>query len=326
MTRLRSARRSASPLTRVHEMHALAKSLWRRGFRNASYAANVVGVSKRTMRLYFAKLRAGASLEARPRSGRPPKLTPRLRRSIAQIKKRHPFESASFYAANIKHATGVVLSVRSARRLLHQLGYAFVKTKRRSLTSAQKRERVSFATAHLADCWDDRWSFDESTFNLYRLGKRCWVRVSPKDGELEPSLGKQSRKVEKVSVSVVGAITRGRMSALGFLPRNWSAGQLVEVVERDIYPSLRWVVRGRRANELMCDNDGRHHTHVWRDYVARSQLRPLDPWASNGPDLNPIEHVWAWMKDYVEALQPASEHALREAIRAAWRDFPLAAH
>lgn len=312
-------------MTRVHEARTLAAALYRRGFRNASYAAHLCGVNKRSMRRYFAKLRRGESLELRVSPGRPLKMTHAVLLLLARIKTRHPFESALFYTAQLARRTGSAVSVRSVRRALHRMGYSFMKITRRVLTSSQRAERVAFARARFADLWDDRWSFDEATFNLYRLGNRCWVRILPRTGDPEPSLPKMSRKLENVSVSVVAAVSRGKKSALGFLPGGWTGADLVRVFSQDVYTSLRWRGSGRHMNELMCDNDGRHHTHEWRDYLLRTQISRLDPWPSNSPDLNPIEHVWAWMKAFVQRVRPESEHELRQAIRAAWGAYPLAA-
>jgi hypothetical protein len=262
-------------------------------------------------------------LEDKPRSGRPRKNDSTFRRQLGQIKSRHPFESSPWYTVRINLKRRDTVNARTVQRALHELGYGFKIPLRKKLTSAQKLQRCEFARAHLVDTWDNVWAGDESTFNLYREGRRCWVRVSRGSGDIEPAKPKLSRKVEKVSVSIVAAISNGKKSDLAFLPKNWRASELVKSFDADVRPSLRWVYRGRRKNRLIWDNDGRHHTLIWDNYMAENHLRAIRPWPSISPDLNPIENVWAWMKDYVEHVQPDSEHKLREAIRAAWRDFPI---
>lgn len=182
---------------------------------------------------------------------------------------------------------------------------------------------MAFARARLQDSWDRRWSFDESYFNLYRNNNKYWVRVKTGDAASQPGKGKLTSNQEKISVGIAVAICNGRKSALAFLPKNWSAQDLVDVFDRDILPSLRWSNRRGYENELMIDNDGRHKTSVWKRYVAEKRLRPLADWPPNGPDINPIENAFAWMKSYVEELEPRTEQELKEAIASAWRDLPI---
>ena len=37
-----------------------------------------------------------------------------------------------------------------------------------------------------------------------------------------------------------------------------------------------------------------HTAHSVKDYFAKNKIRVLD-WCARSPDLNPIEHIWAWM-------------------------------
>lgn len=173
---------------RVHhtrqEQRALAKSFFRRGYRNASEAGREGGVSERTMRSYFGRLRAGESLEERPRSGRPRVNTSTLRRRLAQIKRRFPREASAFYARQLERTSGHPISVSTVRRALHDLGYRYRKVDRKRLTKAHKAARVAFAQAHLEDDWTRTWSYDEAYFNLYRTDNRYWIKASTEEGHI----------------------------------------------------------------------------------------------------------------------------------------------
>lgn len=305
------------------EARASAKVLYEQGIRNASYAARLTGVKKRTMRYYFNKLRRGESLEDRPRPGRPRILTSSLRRRLGQIKSRYPKKSARWYARELSRLCRFHVGVTVTKEALHELDYHYGLIPRRTLTRAQKLARMAFAQAHLGDAWDRRWSFDESYFNLYRNNNRYWVRVKTDDAESEPSKAPLTAAQEKTSVAIAVAISRGRKSALAFLPKNWTAPDLVSAFDDTLYPSLGWSNRRGYEHELMMDHDGRHHSSAWTQYVARMRLRPLADWPANGPDINPVENAFAWMKRYVEDVGPRTELQLREAIKAAWRDLPI---
>lgn len=275
------------------------------------------------MQHYFKKLREGESLADRPRPGQPPKLTSTLRRRLAQIKSKNPKMSARWYARELSRISGVTVGVTTTRKALKQLDYRYRLIQHRTLTSAQMASRVEFAEAHLEDSWDRRWSFDESYFNLYRNNNRYWVRTETDDAASQMGKFKLTEAQQKVSVGIAVAISRGRKSALAFLPKNWAAKDLEEVFDRILYPSLAWSNRRGYENELMSDHDGRHHTALWTQYVAQRRLRPLEDWLPNSPDLNPIENVFAWMKWFVEDRAPRNEQQLREAIQDAWDSLPV---
>lgn len=299
----------------------LAKSLFDQGIRSPYLISKQCNIPYSTAKRYLKKLRCGESLEDRPRTGRPPKLTSRLRRQLAQIKSRHPKKSSAYYARYLSRKNGSRVGATTVQIALHQLGYRWRLRPRRALTSSQKANRIAFARSRLHDSWDKRWFFDESYFNLYRHGNKYWVRVTTDDAM---SLPKLSRSQEKVSVGIAVAICHGRKSALAFLPKNWKGADLVHASKTVIYPSLRWSNRIGKQNELVIDNDGRHFSDDWVDYVEEKQLRPLRPWPANSPDFNVVENVFAWLKSKVEDMGPCDEQSLREAIQKAWNDFPVA--
>jgi transposase len=299
----------------------LAKSLFERGIRSPSLISKHCNIPYSTAKRYLKKLRHGDGLEDRPRSGRPPKLTSRLRRQLAQIKSRHPKKSAAYYAQSLSKRNGASVSTRTVQFALHQLGYRWRLRPRRALTSSQKANRIAFARARLHDSWDKRWFFDQSYFNLYRHGNRYWVRVTTDDAM---SLPKPTETQEKVSVGIAVAIRHGKKSALAFLPKSWKAADLVHAFDTVIYPSLNWSNRIGKQNELVIDNDGRHFSKDWIDYVEQKRLRPIRPWPANSPDFNVEENVFARLKSSVEDMEPRDEQSLREAIMKAWNDFPVA--
>lgn len=306
-----------------HEARASAKTLWGQGMRNASLASRLTGVKTRTMQRYFNKLDRGEPLEDKPRPGQPRKLTSTLKRRLGQIKSKNPKMSAKFYASELRRIGGAPVGVTTVKKALHELDYRYRLLPKRTLTPSQKLSRIAFAQAHLEDSWDRRWSFDESYFNLYRHSNRYWVRVKTDDAASDLGRPKLTEAQEKVSIAIAVAISRGRKSALAFLPKNWTGADLVDAFDRVIFPSLQWSNRYGYQNELMMDHDGRHHMAIWSEYAARTRLRPMADWPANGPDINPVENAFAWMKRYVEDMEPRTEQQLREAIKSAWRDLPL---
>lgn len=302
------------------EQRSLATALFQRGIRNPYVMFKEWRIPYSTASRYCRQLRAGESLDDRPRSGRPLKLTPALLRQLQDIKAQYPKKQSAFYARRLSAINERRISGRSVRRGLRRLGYTWRLRPRRMLTPVQKQARLQFARAHRNDAWDKVWFFDESYFNLYRHGNRYWVKVETDDAF---SLPKLTERQEAVSVGIAVAIRHGRKSSVGFLPKNWKAADLVRIFDTVLLPSMTWSNRGENLNTLVLDNDGRHYSAAWLQYVERKHLRPIRPWAPNSPDINVIENLFAWLKARVEDAEPHDEPSLREAIQTAWDAVPL---
>lgn len=70
----------------------------------------------------------------------------------------------------------------------------------------------------------------------------------------------------------------------------------------------------------MQDNAPGHVAKATLAEMERWGLRPI-LWPANSPDLNPIETLWDWIKDYVQEKYPETHRScprLREAVIEAW--------
>ncbi len=74
----------------------------------------------------------------------------------------------------------------------------------------------------------------------------------------------------------------------------------------------------------MQDNAPGHAAEYTRDELVERAIR-LSNWPPYSPDFNPIENLWCWMKDYLQAHFPEkmSYDRLRAAVQEAWESIPI---
>jgi len=74
---------------------------------------------------------------------------------------------------------------------------------------------------------------------------------------------------------------------------------------------------------FMQDNAPAHNAKLTIEDFNERGIYPVT-WPPFSPDLNPIEHVWKWMKDWIERERPhnITGDTLRTSINEAWAALP----
>lgn len=76
---------------------------------------------------------------------------------------------------------------------------------------------------------------------------------------------------------------------------------------------------------LQQDNAPAHGSKSTKAFIAEQfPGATIVAWPPYSPDLNPIEHVWVWMKRWLERnyIQRPTGEALKAAVKEAWRAVP----
>ena len=60
-----------------------------------------------------------------------------------------------------------------------------------------------------------------------------------------------------------------------------------------------------------------HRSKIVKKFLETNHVTTLD-WPGNSPDLNPIENLWAQMKDFVAEKQPSNGKMLVQTIKEVW--------
>jgi transposase len=271
---------------------------YRRGERKASRLAIRAGLSITTARRLIKMIERGEDLKPKYRAHTKRKFTATVRRQLAQILARNPRKTSKWLALELGRRNGVRYSDRGVRKVLHGMGYHHGRPKRYSLTAANKQSRLSYAHEHIHTDWNRIWSYDECYFNL-NLGS----------------------KEDSVSLCIAVAISYNRKSTICFLPKNYSPGDLVHVLETELLPSIHWDPNVRRFRAFLMDNDGRHHNRQVINCLRTHDMDRIGYMPPNSPDINPVENLFSVMKNFVRERLPQNEAELRTAIHDAWEDI-----
>jgi len=180
------------------------------------------------------------------------------------------------------------------------------------------RARLAWAEEHKNWTWEDwKWVFwtDETWVNPGRHKK---VKVTRRIGEvlhpdyLEPKIRK------KIGWMFWGGISGawGKGPSL-FWEKDWGT-ITAESYSRHIVP-IAAQYTSRWGLIFMQDNASGHVAKATLAEMERWGLRPIF-WPANSPDLNPIETLWGWIKDYIQEKYPEVHRSyprLRDAVNEA---------
>lgn len=116
-----------------------------------------------------------------------------------------------------------------------------------------------------------------------------------------------------------GCFNGNRKGPCLFWEKEWGSIGQESYCER-IVPIIDGWIRMHPELQLMQDGAPRHAAGNTIRELAERGITVIF-WPVYSPDLNPIETVWNWMKDYIKRVYgdvQLSYNRLREAIREAW--------
>ena len=85
-------------------------------------------------------------------------------------------------------------------------------------------------------------------------------------------------------------------------------------------PNLSFVKGRRRV--FMQDGAPSHTSRSTVAFLEANGVRVLPDWPPNSPDLNPVEHCWAWMSKQLIGMRFNNAAELQQAVEDAWASRP----
>jgi transposase len=264
--------------------------------------------------------------ESCPRAGRPLKLSRVDRRNILRIIRSDP--KITYNALRIQ--SGVNAHRNTIASMLKKEGIRnWVARKRPLLTSEIAEKRYQWALKHQDWTWDDWkkviWT-DECSLERGVGARRTWCFRTPQQ-KWQKEMVEPFSKGKDISVMIWGAIYGEGRSDVVIMDRDpdsaksgYTANSYIAVLEDQI-------PRCYEPGRIFMQDNARIHTAkkvmAWFEEMGVKLLE----WPPYSPDLNPIEHMWANLKQWINDHHPEllnmgrSEEAYQQlftAIREGW--------
>ena len=91
------------------------------------------------------------------------------------------------------------------------------------------------------------------------------------------------------------------------------------ILSNNIYKSAEKL--GLNSFIFQQDNDPKHTSNYLKDFINKNKIEKLD-WPSQSPDLNPIEHVWAYMNRDLRGKNFKTRDDLKSELLSLWSNIP----
>jgi transposase len=291
--------------------------------KSAHEVATTTGRSVSTISRIRSKHRSSLSKAA---GGRPCKLSPSdIQYTIRQITSQK-IDHATQAAKVLQDMNGESISARTIGRALKKAGMkAVVKRKRPRLTKRHRRERLDFALAHKDWTVEDWkrvvWS-DETKINRLGSDGRKWVWKKAGEG-LSDRLVEGTVKFGGGNLMLWGCMLWEGPGFATKIDGRMDAELYVSILDDELQESLKYYKKKTGDIIFQQDNDPKHKSKKATNWLNDSGLDVM-VWPPQSADLNPIEHLWHYLKKRLGEyeVEARSIQELWERVQTEWDKIP----
>jgi transposase len=235
--------------------------------------------------------------------------------------------SAKDAARQLSEVKGRNIHPRTVRRTLQQAGLKAVNKKKKPLLKPHhRRGRLHFCQEY--QHWTVRdWMrvifSDEVKVNRLGSDGRAWGWKKPGE-ELPDRLVQDTLKYGGGHVMLWGCMTWEGVGFACKIDGNMDGQLYKEILEDELLQTLEYY--GLEVGDIIFqqDNDPKHTSKKAKEFFEEHQMRVLK-WPAQSPDLNPIEHLWVYIKRRLNEYPNPPEGILElwERIQVEWEKIPV---
>jgi transposase len=200
------------------------------------------------------------------------------------------------------------------------------KSKKPFLSKKHQQERLKWARAHqhwTVDDWRRVIFSDETKINLWNSDgiKYCLRKL---DTPLQPFHIEETVKHGGGNLMFWGCMTsKGLGYGCQIYDGTMKAVDYIGILDTTLWDSLEYYEYEPGDFIFQHDNDRKHTATATKIYLEDKGIEVL-PWPSQSADLNPIEHVWKYLKVQIglRDKRPTSIHDLWQVVLEEWERIP----
>ena len=264
---------------------------------------------------------------AKPKAGRPSKLTPYDKRKLVRDMSSGRIQTAVDAAKELSNTMETQLHPEAIRRVLRKSGLKAIKKKKKPFLSRKHRQqRLEFARKYSNWTPEDFkrviWS-DETKINRFGSDGLQWVWKKPKAPLLDCHV-QGTFKHGGGSLMLWGCMTSLGIGQACKIEGNMDSQLYCEILSDNLMGTIRHYGWGRDDIVFQQDNDPKHTSKLAKDWFEENGITVMD-WPPQSPDLNPIEHLWHTLKYQLRMYSkpPESVAELWERVQDEWNKIPV---